>query len=117
MRPSTTVHIDGTIDLHIEGWAGQWDSRPGERYAAWSGFRPDGLPAVVTGDCANSVEPSVSVALEVATHWPRLVVADGNHEYDDIAQGVPLAYGGFPGEGRPAGLPAYPAIRIALPTG
>ena len=37
------------------------------------------------GDCANIVERSAAVILEAATHWPEVVVVDGNHEYYDTS--------------------------------
>ena len=39
------------------------------------------------GDCANIVERSAAVILEAATHWPEVVVVDGNHEYYDTSDG------------------------------
>ena len=73
-----------------QGWASQWTSGSGEQQAAWSPFRPDGPPAdvaVIAGGFANSVERSAAVILEAATHWPEVVVVDGNHEYYDTAEG------------------------------
>ena len=87
---TTTLRIDLMSDLHVEGWADQWEPAPGERQAAWRSFRPDGPPAdvaVIAGDCANSVERSAAVILEAATHWPEVVVVDGNHEYYDTDEG------------------------------
>ena len=84
------VRIDLMSDLHVEGWAGQWTPGSGEQQAAWSAFRPDGPPAdvaVIVGDCANRVERSAAVIFEAATHWPEVVVVDGNHEYYDTAEG------------------------------
>ena len=46
--------------------------------------------AVIASDCANSVERSAAVILEAATHWPEVVVVDGNHEYYDTADDRPL---------------------------
>ena len=46
------------------------------------------------GDCANIVEHFAAVILEAATHWPEVIVVDGNHDYDtsDGGRALDAAY-------------------------
>ena len=51
---------------------------------------PEALPRFGSsgaGDYPNIVEHSAAVILEAATHWPEVVVVDGNHEYYDTSDG------------------------------
>ena len=46
------------------------------------------------GDSATIVERSAAVILEAATHWPEVIVVDGNHDYDisDGGRALDAAY-------------------------